>query len=711
MSSDEMKDLESISAQELADLDELDGQNPSGLRKIGNHLKKHWGEMAGGTIGGAAGALATGGVGGEIPGAAFGAMMGEKIQRYVQGDPQPTLGDSVETGLLNAAGVATVGQLAGIAGGAASGFVKTGEKAVAESVLGNEAAQVAKGRLEDAQNLKVDPVLSYQSGDGTVMGARAQAEGQRVMSGDRGPIPQAQLVQAQQQQETAIQGYLNRLKDLFAPQKGRVPLEGEKLGHVTQELQPHEFAQNWLDKYHGMIDMVKTRAKEAFGDRQFDVSSLVTDIEQALKQNLIIDDNGQMASRAGKATPEELQLYSIWKTLKGMTRRQSGFSAQGGQAPGMQDVFPGAGQPPGLSHIQDPLSHGETPPLFGPTGRAGSVMGPPSGMPEINMTQLKPGQPGAQLGAQQVTDVGYQPNLIGQTPKSVPAKISMLPPNQAGSASAGITFQQLDNVVSKIQNISAASRDSMTSNPYQGAWDDLSKAATTKFHDVIRENLAPVDPEAANLLSRVDAVYSKYSDTVRDMAGQIKQNPSAAVKVFVNKANPDMTRQAFHFLTQEQGDMVRRQVMVDAFEKAMMDPNTKGASAKAMAAELRDYGPENLSTIFGTQKGDVLNALDAMAHLQNTQLKPSAQAANLRRIEDAASKSGILRQGLDIFNALLNKNKDLQKYIGSPEFQGRVLRKSQLYQSTTRKAVTQVGRDAAGSEIGVQGKELLNGDQ
>lgn len=710
MSADEMKDLQSLSDQELADLKELDAANPSLAARFGRYLKKHAGEIIGGTVGGTGGAILTGGLGGELGGAAFGAAMGEKIQKYVQGDPQPGLGDSLETGLMNAGGVAAVGALSRIAGGAASGFIQDGVKAAAESTLGTEAAQAAKGRLEDARNLGV-PALSYQTGEGTVLGAQAASEGQKVMAGQRGPVPQAQLVQAQAEQEAGIQSNLERLRNMFSAQNGRTPAPGEKMGHLNQELQPHEFAQGWLDRYHGLIDYVKGRAKEVFGDRQFDVSRLMTDVEVALKRNNIIDDAGRPTAKVGDLSGDERQLYNLWKSMGQATTRRSAFGAQGGAVPGMSDVFPGQGPGPVASHVQDPLHEPPSLPLFGATGRAGSVAGPTSGMPEVNMTQLKPGGPGGPLGPQTTTDLGFQPNLPGQSPNTSAPAISMLPPNAAGPGVAGVSFQTLDNIVSKIQNLAAAGQKSASPSYLQSTWDDLSKNATTAFHDVIRDNLGPADPEAANLLARVDKLYSGYVDTVRDMANQIRSNPSAAVKVFVDKNNPAATSQAFHFLTQEQGDVVRRQIMVDSFEKAMLDGG-KGASAEKMLEELKSYGSENLDTIFGNQKGDVLNALDAMRHLQNTQLKPAAQAANLRRIEDAASKSGVIRHGLDIFNSLLNKNKDLQKYIGSPDFQAKILRKSKLYEQTlARKAATQVGKDFTGSGIGVQGKELINGNQ
>lgn len=651
MSAQEMNDLQGISAQELADLKELDAGKETIGDKVVSHVKNHYGEIVGATLGGLGGAalgtFAAPGVGtalGETSGAAVGGAFGQKIQNYVEGKPQPSLGESLTTGAMNAAGVATVGGLARIAGGAASGFAKEGVKAAAESALGAEAAQVAKGRLADAEALGV-PALSFQTGQGSVLGSKAEAEGLRVAAGDRGVVPQAELMSVQAQQEAGIQARLNQIKEMFGAQRGRTPQPGEKMGHLNDELQPHEFAQNWLDRYHGMIGSIKGKAQEIFKDRQFDATQLMSSLESALKKNNIIDDMGRPTAKVADLMPDEKQLFNTWKSLGNATSRKSSFGEAGGQVPSPQ-----ANSAEAFSHANESMA-------------------------------------------------GAQPFI---TPK-----ISLLPPNESGPSNAGISFNLLDNIVSKIQKIAATGRKNVNKSYLQESWNDISKDATTAFHDVIREHLAPVDPESANMLARVDKLYSGYADNVKDMAGQIRENPSAAANVFVDKANPAATKQAFHVLPQEQGDVIRRQILAQEFEKAMTTGTSK-ASAQVMLDGLKAYGNENLETVFGNQRGDVMNALGAMVQLQKTQITPAARAANLLRLEDAASKSGIIRQGMDLFNAMVSNNKELQRYIGSPDFQAKVLRKSQLVESRARSTAVQAGKNAAGSGVS-QVYEKLSG--
>lgn len=238
------------------------------------------GDMAGGAMGGPPGAVFGGGVG---------AALGQKLERFVKGEPQPTGMDSLKTaGMMAAMGAAgnyALSPLVKMGAGKIAGMGQAVYDATSPAI--ESASQTVRSSAKDLLNYVGDkfPVFKHEMMAGTP--GEASAEGELSSLSKTGSVDQKQqLWSVMKQRADAIFHNLSVLHDILP----------KPANPVAEDIT--SFVPNWIERHGQQVGMYKQQISDLVGDQKADVTGFLDGIGAHLRKNLVIDENGQMLKSA-----------------------------------------------------------------------------------------------------------------------------------------------------------------------------------------------------------------------------------------------------------------------------------------------------------------------------------------------------------------------------------------------------------------------------
>lgn len=284
---------------------------------IGPTVLRH-GEAAGAIAGDAVGAY-VGGPGGAIVGGGFGAALGQKLERFVKDEPQPTGMDSLKTAgtmaALGAAGNYVLSPLVKMGAGKIAGMGQAVYDATSPAI--ESASQTVRNSAKDLLNYVGDkfPVFKHEMIAGTP--GAASAEGELSSLSKNGTVDQKQqLWSVMKQRADAIFHNLTVLHDILP--KPANPVQED----ITN------FVPNWIERHGQQVGMYKQQISDLIGDQKADVSGFLDGIGAHLRKNLVIDENGNLLK---SASGDQKFLYNFYTDMMKLTKQpppaKSGFDS------------------------------------------------------------------------------------------------------------------------------------------------------------------------------------------------------------------------------------------------------------------------------------------------------------------------------------------------------------------------------------------------
>ncbi len=656
-----------------------------GFQKAAGFLGKDAPRIMGGVLGGMAGGAAAGGPGealGAGAGAAAAGYLGDKATAAMGGQPNPDPASAaIKDMVAGTAGAALGGQIGRSteAAGAAAGAQATTD---ASAQAGGQAlTEQANARMADADQTgvtlrrdEINPENQQLRGDVNQIAANGGQQAAALVNDT--VARRSKLMQFKD-------GIVARLK---APLESAMQNQTGALGNkVTADslTKPNfnTFFSDYSDAIQSNISDLKEQAFQAARQQTFEIPQTQATLRQIITKQLrsnIFNDNGTVNQRAYNdyrtriGVPDDVRpLVAEAMRLEAITTRPAGAFKLGNYSTEVP------GRPPGVNASYMPTSAGD------------SLAGPPSGMPEINMTDTSP-----------------QSHMTAADPLR-----SEFGANDAGIGTKGVQLRELDSMVKDYQD--RANFRGNERSEVEKAWGQLSHQASGELMDSTAKVLDPVNKDGADTLKGLKMIFSQNKELLDKFQDQVKSDPTNAAASLIEGQDPKNVRQLLTLLDPDQqryiaGGFLDHLTTTD-------DPGVRMNSSQ-VAKRWQSVDPKVKEMLFGDEAKKVDALINTSRVIDNRDIT-NYDAQSDKNTRDALNAifalKGNLRGGFRFINSLFFKNLKARDYIVgkgaevlmppdtpamSMERAAVLDRRARMIQSPVGKAAFQTGAQA-GKEI------------
>lgn len=386
--------------------------------------------------------------------------------------------------------------------------------------------------------------------------------------------------------------------------------------------------QGEIDRMNAKLGPLQKRAEEAAGDRQFSVDTPIkAATDELARYGVQFDKSGNIVSVPTGEPGLGVMAAKVGNLIRETKTDPGAFSEQGSLISTRVEPFGKEfDQKPGGTSVQDPLSHGGAPAQYQATGRSGSLMGPQSGVPDINTIQTRAAVAPGALGSQVRMDEGVQPGLSGSGMQA--SSTSSMPPNPAGPASRGVTLKTINGFVKDAQEFANFNADERS--PVEKSWGKIQRA----FSDVRDDAASSALQDRGNVgeahqLRTARAEYNERIDGLSSVVADLKKDPTNIGAALLPLDNPAKVTQNMQVISRSGMDAQRiaRGGILDSLVQPNIDKGTNTVGAKAVEAKLNAADPKSLRIIFGDKNlGDIrslINIAKVMENSSDVNFKPN----------------------------------------------------------------------------------------
>lgn len=506
------------------------------------------GGLAGAELGAAAGtALAPG------PGTAIGGALGAMAGSVAGGDLyDPLVNLAVELGnikgkfkrrdmtdriaeaffaLVGETAIPTLAARGGAGAASLIGKAATPEEQLAQAAskvdASNQAAVASRKELGTSTGV---PLAPYQTNlENPAMQRLAQETAQ-------GKFGANEAVKLQAFHEQMVQDAAAKVKSLVETNYPKMTPEEAKNFSMRQYLT------DMIRQHSENLKVENTVAAEAARSRQFDISSVTNAIEALIERRLSVARRKD-GSIDYRAVPDDYKsLLSELIRVRNMATRpvsEEGLGATGGHAPEVTAIPP--------NNVRSSVS--QVQPALGMKGPPTQVLRP-TGMPGEFEIASQPGPPVANpMSASQPQIQQGLPFTATSTPAPSHA---LMPPNQAGKASRGLTLGELRTTLKNLQEL-ADFRGQKRSYAETDA-GFLAHEVRKRMDEITAEVLDPIDANAAQRVRQAKDFYSKHIESMQEVQRAVESNPTAFARVVLR--DPDTAEKLWSFLPEKDKPMV-----------------------------------------------------------------------------------------------------------------------------------------------------------
>lgn len=271
----------------------------------------------GGAIAGGIGGEALAGPPGAVVGSGAGAAMGQKLERFVKGEPQPTGRESLMTaGQMAAMGVAGEYALNPAAKYVGSKIFEAARPVTeAMSPAMEAASQSVRDSAKDLLNYVGDKFQVFKHElMGDTPGAATMRSSFDNITQNGSEAAKQQVSMWMKQRQEAIFHNLSVLHDTLPKPSS------------SEAFDPKGFVTGWIDRHGQEVGNYKQQISDIIGDQKADVTGFLDGIGAHLRKNLVVDETGKILPSASKDQKYLANFYTdMMKLTKQPAPAKQGF--------------------------------------------------------------------------------------------------------------------------------------------------------------------------------------------------------------------------------------------------------------------------------------------------------------------------------------------------------------------------------------------------